>query len=228
MATTPNRTTTRSTSDARRRLELIAAMAATLQVQGGADEPFMEGYDLATRDIPFDSFERAAQRALRECEFMPRPKEFRILAGMDVSPESRAILAFDVLTRLVAKESAYNTVCTDDPVLNVTISSLGGWPGVCETPSAEWESFFRQRFIKTYAANLECRRGTTQPQYGLHDRANLAAGYQTQQVRITATGLPKLQGVSERPALSSGDSVPIAAPIGNAANEYIAKIGLIK
>lgn len=193
-------------------LGLAAAFRAELGKAGQA------AYLVALADVPLPALKRAVAEALRMSRFMPSVSELRTFAGVQVGVESRAIIAFEVLSRAVSHEGSYRSVVFDDPILNATVASLGGWESICGTLTDEWESHFRHRFLKTYAANYESRRGTMYPQLGIADRANGPNGYEQREPRLIPTGLPTVPGITyERPK-------PLAALIGECAE----RIGLEK
>jgi len=180
------------------------------------DEPLLLAYRMGLQDVPLLKFRAACGRAIGECDRMPTVKELRVLAGVAVSTETRAILAFEVLGKSVSKVGAYRSIVFDDPILNATIGNLGGWEAICDAKADEWESFFRQRFLKAYAANLEMKRGTMYAQLGICDRENGGNGFETKPPVMVATELPKVPGLSyERPK-------PIASILG----ECVAMIGV--
>jgi len=204
--------------ETRRRYELIGMLGRTFNRP--TDELLLEAYHMATADIALPDLERAVARALIEASSMPFPKQLRILAGTDVSGENRAILAFEALAKLVSREGAYRSVLTDDPILNATINSCGGWEAVCEVPNDEWHSHFRHRFLKTYGANLESKRGTMQPQLGIADKQNTANGYEMSKPTLFVTGLPNKVAciTSDHPAVANALIEERASLIGRIDN----------
>jgi hypothetical protein len=201
-------------ADTARRYQLIAMLGRAFNRE--VDEPLLLAYRMALQDLTLPQFEAAAGRALAECGSMPTPRDMRVIAGVDFRSETRASLAFDVLTRQVSLVGSYRSICFDDPILNATLNSLGGWVAVCETRESEWDSFFRQRFLKAYAANYEARRGTMHAQTGISDRTNAFNGLESvHPVAMIATDLPKIPGLTyERPKTINALIGDCAARIG--------------
>lgn len=185
-----------ASTDAARRLNAIIALAGAFRQE--ADKPFQQAYLMGLSDIPADRIEAIVCEAIKTEEFMPTVARLRRMAGFDFSVSTRAIVAFECLTKSVLSVGAYRSVVFDDLVLNATISSLGGWVAVCETKADEWDTFFRKRFSDAYKANCEAKRGTNAAQLGICDRENGASGYATGKPVLIATGLPPVAGVIVR------------------------------
>jgi hypothetical protein len=193
---------TATKDDARELLAQVQALAAGYRQE--ADKATQQAYLIGLADVPLADVKRAVLQALRSEEFMPTVARLRKLAGAEVGGENRAILAFEALAKLVSREGAYRSVLTDDPILNATINACGGWEAVCEVTTDDWHSHFRHRFLKTYGANLEAKRGTMQPQLGISDKQNTANGFEMSKPRLFLTGLPKVACItSDRPAVAN-------------------------
>jgi hypothetical protein len=191
---------------------VLALAAAFRQV---ADEATQAAYLIGLGDVPLADVRRSIEMAIRTEDFMPSVARLRKIAGVDVSSKTRAIMAFDALGKAIQFEGSYRSIVFDDPILNATVNSLGGWVAVCETPEAQWDSFFRHRFIETYSANFEARRGTMHAQLGIADRQNGGNGFEMRQPTLIATDLPKIPGLTyERPKTINALIGDCAARIG--------------
>lgn len=192
-------------SDAARRLNAVIALAGAFRQQ--ADKPMQQAYLMGLADIPSERIEEIIVEAIKTEEYMPTVSRLRKMAGCDFSPGTRAVIAFEILTKSVSSVGAYRSVVFDDHVLNTTIASLGGWVTVCETSEKEWHDFFRKRFCEVYKANCEAKRGTKAVQLGLCDRENWAKGFPVSEPVRIATGLPPIAGLiaKEKPP-------PVALP----------------
>lgn len=169
-------------------VEHVAALATAFGKQ--ADEATYLAYSLGLGGLSIAQVKSAVARALRASKFMPSPAELRELAG-EVSAKARAVLAWDAVKRAIELNGAYRTVEFDDPAINASLLSLGGWPFICEASTADLDKHHAARFEKIYMAFLQ--RGavpSSGPLLGLFDRENVARGYKPQEVRRIETGLP--------------------------------------
>jgi hypothetical protein len=108
------------------------------------------GYSIGLEGMSGCEIVQACRLAMRECKFMPTPRELRDLAGKGNS-DSRAILAWDCAVG-AAGYGPYKPVDFGDKLINATIRSLGGWPSFLSRLHGDEEKWCRQEFIKTYAA----------------------------------------------------------------------------
>jgi len=167
-------------------------------------------YVQALDDLDVDTVQRAAGLAAKTCKFFPTPVELRELAGQ-ARPEDRALLAWEAFATAVERVGGYASPDFDDPLINATVRALGGWQRVCELPTAEFDKWFRQDFVKTYTAFA--RAGVTgevtSPLIGYFERTNRVLGYDRPQDRVTVrTRLPW----AGKPAKRLGDDAPRALP----------------
>lgn len=105
----------------------------------------------ALADLEPGTVERAVVAAIQSCKNMPSVAELRELAGC-TKPEDRALLAWTAVENAVEKFGAYKHVSFDDPLINATIRSLGGWVAICSKPTDEFDKWTRLDFLKSYAA----------------------------------------------------------------------------
>jgi hypothetical protein len=162
-----------------------------------ADKYTQQAYLMGLLDLPIERIRLVAIQAIRSGEkFMPTVAELRRMAGAELSTESRAVVAFDALSSAVARAGAYRSIRFDDPILNTTVQSLGGWIRVCDTPEAEWDSHFRHRFVQAYRGNVEAKRGTMHAQRGIAEVENTHNGLAAEPPVLISVDLPKLPGVS--------------------------------
>lgn len=110
-------------------------------------------FSAGTDDLPIESVERAAMRAIRECQFMPSVFELRQLAGAkseNVAAKDKPTLAWGDVRRAINRVGAYDSPKFDDPVIHATIRQLGGWVALCDSTAEElvWRE---KDFLRTYA-----------------------------------------------------------------------------
>lgn len=218
MATTKNQ----PRDEVKQKLDLVVALASAFNRE--ADEPLQTAYLMGLADIPIDKVRAAVSRALNTEQFMPTVATLRRLSGAELSTESRAVIAFDALSRAVPEHGAYASVRFTDPILNTTLQSLGGWVRICETPESEWDSHFRHRFLQAYRANLEAKRGTMHASRGIASVENTHNGFETQPPVLVSVDLPKLPGLSyvlpeERNHRLRDDSTRLLTDFGRIENQ---------
>lgn len=172
--------------------ELISALAASFRVE--IDEALLLGYSLGLRDLTLQTIEAAVIRAIRDCRYMPAASELRQMCGV-LTPQARAVLAWNALRKAIATAGRYASVAFDDQTVNATVRSLGGWQAVCDTPPGdEFEKWLRQRFERVYCQHFEqgFSGELAAPLIGACDASNMAHGYlsHVEQPRRIACGLP--------------------------------------
>ena len=186
----------------------IAAMAATFRQE--ATRALVKGYELGLEDLPIASIEQAVARALRQCKFMPSAAELRELAG-EMLPAHRAVLAWGVVVKTLAKYDHWDSVDFDDPVINATIRNLGGERGWEDLPAKledEGTKWVRKDFERVYIALAQSGISleATRPLIGFHDRDNAFNGYHkaVKKAVVIACGLPAHRlGVAEPLAIGA-------------------------
>lgn len=197
---------------------LVNALAANFGKQ--ADEPMLEGYWRALRDMPIASVERAVDSALQQCRYMPRGVELRELGG-EMPIAARAVLAWDAVRRALALHGGYASVNFDDPIVNATIRNLGGWQRITALDTEETDKWTRKEFERIYGSL--CSSGVTEEQaahlVGIHEQNNAPLGIEP---RITAvvTGLPPhREGIVRQIGTGKQQALPTLV------RELVAKVG---
>jgi len=155
-----------------------------------ATEATIAAYTIGLGGLTPQQVENATGKALRSCRFMPTPSELRELAG-ELRLTDRAEIAWASFERAVTREGGYRSVCFDDPAINATVTSLGGWRALCEMPATEFDSFVRQKFIKAYEANCRAGRGAG-AMVGMFAQENAIGGHDQPQIVFVETGLASL------------------------------------
>lgn len=196
-----------SSSPNANRAERVAAIVETLAeaFRAKVSPLTIRAYFVGTFDLTLEAIEDAAMRAITESQFMPTVRELRILAGI-LMPEARAAAAWDILRRVIPHVGIYKSVNFDDPIINATVFSIGGWVRICETPSGDkFDVWLRKRFEEKYVQLLAT--GVTvemaAPLHGLDAITNHATGYDEwiKPPQLVETNLPPhaRQLVLERP-----------------------------
>lgn len=188
--------------------KVLDALTALAAVYGKPmSEAWYGGYCIGLRGLTPDQVERAVALAMERNKFMPTPAELRELAG-EMKSGDRAIHAWIAFERAVASVGAYRSVDFDDPTLNATIRSLGGWVACCDMPATEFDTFLRQRFLKSYESLYATGVGTEEGSalMGIAERSNRTLGHATKEPDRITTGLPGSGGepriTNKRPAAS--------------------------
>lgn len=176
----------------------------------------IDAYVIGLEGMSVAMVQQATARALRSCKFFPSAFELRQLAG-ESSVSERALVAWTVVFGAMGSTGGYLSVDFDDPVINATIRSMGGWPKLNDTQQAEMP--FRQKdFERIYAslANVGITSDMARPLPGLIEVDNGSKGLPSpNQVRRIETGLPQHsksvfrigEGASGKPVKNSSVSI---------------------
>ena len=166
---------------------IMAALCAAFNKE--LDEPTLQAYWMACEDMPLSDFRLGATRCMREMEYLPKPGHIRRSGGA-LTPESRCVLAFEVMSRAVSEQGAYASVCFDDPLINATIRNMGGWLEICNSPADKFNGLLRKDFERIYRALLESGIREESGRYlpGIHERDNV--GYSPPVVAQIESGMP--------------------------------------
>ena len=152
-------------------------------------EAILEAYWMALEDMPLEDFKQGAKKCLREDEWMPKPGAIRRSAGV-LSPDARAMMAFECVRKSISTHGAYVSVNFDDPVITATIRNMGGWIELCRLPEDKFNTFTRKDFEKIYKTLLESGIKESSMEYlpGIHERDNI--GYSAPIVQLIEAGMP--------------------------------------
>jgi hypothetical protein len=153
------------------------------------------GYWMGLKDLPLADVEASIGRALNERKFMPKPVELRELAGQ-MTAEQRAVLAWDALRKAIREHGTYASVNFDDPLINATVRSIGGWQQLGLQAQEEFEKWTSQKFTKTYASLMAsgCPDDHLKHLAGKHEVDNGSNGHAIEPPRYVTTGLPAHRG----------------------------------
>ncbi len=183
--------------------QALLALASAFNAE--CDEMKVRAFWMGLDDIPIEKIELAVRLAMKGCKFMPTVRELRELAG-EMSPEQRAIRAFDAFAGAVQSLGCYGSPDFDDRVINATVNNMGGWLRICErADEPDFDVWGRKEFERIYVSL--CRTGISSEMgsrlIGYHEQQNTAAGYlrgntlhlpdgreQAWQPNRIATGLP--------------------------------------
>lgn len=159
---------------------IIRALAATFHTE--PTDALLYGYWLGLEDLDLKVVQHAATRAMRESRFMPCVAELRELAGVGaLSAADRALRAWTAFEAAVYRIGPYHSVDFDDPLVNATVRSLGGWETCCVKAdnTADFETWTRKAFLETYQVLYRTGAGPelTAPLVGIHERESAARGY---------------------------------------------------
>lgn len=166
-------------NDRKRFVVIMQALCAAHRVE--PSEALLEAYWIGLSDLDAVDFEAGARRALRECVHMPKPRDLRDLSGV-MTAESRALSAFDHVSRALGSIGTGRSVRFDDPVIHRVVRMLGGWVKLGQQDSEEFGKWTRKDFIKLYQAFEATPVDDQDLDYlpGHHETANAAAGHQVE------------------------------------------------
>lgn len=119
--------------------------------------------------------------------FLPKPADVvRMLGG---STLDSAMMALAKLEAAMGHVGAYHTVVFDDSVIHRVVEEMGGWIGLCQTKSRDWE-FRRTEFLNRYRGYRA--RGEEPPHQarllGIFDAENSAAGFSVEDDNVRLVG----------------------------------------
>lgn len=175
-------------TDRKQFVALINALAGSFRVD--PTEALLDGYWFGLEDLSVAAVKTAVGKAIRTGDRMPNPAELRKLAGV-MTPEMRAITAWNAVRLAIRQHGAYASVNFDDPAINATIRTLGGWPALCAKDSDELDKWTVKEFGKTYAAFVGHGVGAEvgKALAGVHEHTNFGRGYAVEPPKQIATGL---------------------------------------
>lgn len=183
----------------------IAVLAAGFRVE--ADQALFVAFEYGLDGLSAADVKRAVARAIRECQFMPTPRELRDLSG-ELSGRNRAVLAWDAVKSAIEKHGGYRSVDFDDKIINACIGSMGGWPHVSEQETIVldrdmWPRF--QRLYEAFYARGSLSAAQAAPLLGLFDISNRANGFNETQLRIVREEITKAESNPDIPATAIDD-----------------------
>jgi len=174
------------------RLEIVKLVSMLAEAFGRKPSTAtFAAYELGLEGIGIDAITGAVATSLRTSKYMPTPAELRELSG-ELKGTDRAVKAWLAFEKAVARIGGYKTVSFDDPVINATVRSVGGWQHCCTMTCNEFDTFLRKKFIDAYESLYRSGVGEEEaaPLRGEFDQANARLGYEPQQVVLVPTGLP--------------------------------------
>ena len=134
-------------------------------------------YYTLLKQYDINDFKRVCVEIMREYKYntLPKPAEFieRLEPPKD-DLETKAIKAYDLAIRAMARFGVYESVSFSDKAINATIESLGGW---VEFGNRENNDFLRANFIRIYKAYAKNTDHAPKCLIGLSDYENLKNGY---------------------------------------------------
>lgn len=167
-----------------------------------ATETTFAAYEFGLTDLSDEQVKRAVATAIRSCKFMPTVKELRELAS-GMKDIDRPAVAWEAL--LQVQLNPYSHVDFDDPLINATIRSLGGWPTFIERfDGSEGEKWARKDFMECYSRLLSAgvNGDVCRPLPGL-SQCQVVNGQKVEpRIVKIETGLPGLPANIVRPALN--------------------------
>lgn len=157
-----------------------------------ADKHLLAAYWIGLDGLSDQAVQRAFDRAVKECKFMPKPAELRELGGV-LSTAAQAALAFEDVERALRVCGYYRSPDFEDACINATIRNLGGWLRVCELEPEEFDKWFRKDFERVYGYFLERGVGheAGQPLIGFFEQHNALHGHRVVPPLMIESSLPK-------------------------------------
>jgi hypothetical protein len=156
--------------------DLIGMLCSVFNVE--SSNPMLDGYWLALKDIPAEGLERAVERSIKECRFMPKPAELRDYSGA-VSTTDRALLAWAHVIDALRLVGTYESVDLGDPAAHEAVRAIGGWVWLGEQDTDQLERYESRRFIDAYRVVARRNPHPTLgvPLVGKYEHSNSSSGY---------------------------------------------------
>jgi len=171
---------------------LISALAASFGKE--SDEAMLTGYWMGLGDMDLSELRAACAKAIRSMKFMPKPAELREMGG-ESNVAERAEIAFAAAAKAIGSHGKYASVDFDDPVINATIRSMGGWEKVCALKAEELHKWTKKDFIKMYTAHSNVGVSEEAIAYlaGQVERENTSTGHSDNipKAVLIQSGLPR-------------------------------------
>lgn len=146
----------------------------------------MQGYEFADVRRAFDAHMHNADSG----QFMPKIADVeRHIHG---NTGTRAMQAWNKISKAIQEVGTYTTVKFDDPLIHACIDDMGGWPAIGQILNDELPFKIRE-FEKRYMAYLQVPPVRKPPPVliGIYERTNLTLGYRetTEPVLIGNDGI---------------------------------------
>lgn len=183
----------------------ISALCAAFNRE--ADESAFTAFEWGLEGISADAIERGVKLAVSECEFMPTPAKLRELCG-SLTHNARALHAWNAAVAAIPKHGAYRSVEFDDPLINATVRSLGGWTAFCWKDSEELHKWTKKDFVQTYVTFLKSGVGGELCGHlaGECEKENSRTGFALPEPERIVTGLPDVPVGIIRGAIIQSDT----------------------
>ena len=136
----------------------------------------LESYEYSDVTRAFTAYVKSADSGT----FAPKPAD--IIRMIDGNSDDKAMMAWSKVNRAMGAAGAYRSVCFDDPVINMVVMDMGGWPKICGGTVDELQ-FTSAEFIKKYRAYAGRGQLREYPSVliGLSEQQNRIAGFKSPQ-----------------------------------------------
>lgn len=142
-------------------------------------EFFLTAYYSVLQDLTDDEFLRAVSSVLASHRFAKMPLPAEIKEQIRGASQDAAIIALDKLERAMARQGAYRSISFDDPLIHAVVSSMGGWPKLCQMEQEDWKWARKdfERLYKAFSSHPESRLQIPDHLSGIAELSNNANGY---------------------------------------------------
>lgn len=157
--------------------EFLRIMVGLSEVLGPKElsEVMLQIYWKTLKPLTLEQFKKAADIVASQNKFFPRPAEFLMSVTPDI--ETKAIVAFDRVMDAMSI-GTYETVTFDDPAINATIHSMGGWIEFGQKEPNEWlrkdfQKYYQKHYKRILAGDIS---GVPTRLSGIIETSNQASG----------------------------------------------------
>lgn len=147
-------------------------------------DALLDGYWETLKPFSDEQCDKAFKKVWNNTRFFPKPEDFleHLQGGIP------HMLAWKTAFTTVKKIGPYDSVKFSDPVINLVIELMGGWPAFCmmETEEIKWKQI---EFSKIYKGVCQNGKG---PRHlpGVHEQTNLRTQKIGYDVPIVMIGEP--------------------------------------
>jgi hypothetical protein len=139
----------------------------------------LSAYYSVLQDLSGEDFDVSVHSVLESHRFAKMPLPAEIKDQIRGASQDAAIVALDKLERAMARQGAYRSVMFDDRLIHAVVSSLGGWPKLCQMEMEEWKWVRKdfERLYKAFSSQPEGRLVIPDHLPGIAEISNEANGY---------------------------------------------------
>jgi hypothetical protein len=160
--------------------QFLSVINAVMSVYGKEVSPTgLQVWWAALEEYPFNEVTRAFTSYVKSADsgtFPPKPAD--IIRMIDGTVQEKSVMAWSKVMEGIRHAGAYRSVCFDDPIINLVLQDMGGWPKICGSTVDESQFLFAE-FNKKYMAYSARGKDIKYPAIlmGISEEQNRIAGF---------------------------------------------------